>query len=110
MFENPYWIHFFNDCRPAFTISSRYKSSNSLLDEEAEKMKLLTLEKIRSAASLTLVSDGWTNINGDSLINIIFCTPEPVFYLPIAPQSESHTGEYIAGVLGRAIDEVGAEH
>lgn len=51
---------------------------------------------------MALLSDGWTDINGIALINIIFTTPEPIFYTAVDTKTESHTGRYIADTLGKA--------
>lgn len=109
LMDNSYWNDFFHDIRPAFKKPSRYQLANPLLDKEYEKVQSSTLEKIRSADSVTMMSDGWTNVNQDSIINIMVATPEPVFYSSVPTEGESHTGVYIADILGGAINDIGSD-
>lgn len=48
---------------------------------------------------LAISSDGWTDINGASIINVIVHTPKPFHFNSINASGESHTGEYIAGII-----------
>lgn len=44
-------------------------------------MRKKVVLKIKEAESLVLLSDdGWKDINGISLGNILFCTPMPIFF------------------------------
>ncbi|CAH1383434.1 unnamed protein product [Tenebrio molitor] len=63
--------------------------------------------KMQAADALTLVSDGWTDNTGNSIINVLFCTPKPFFFKSVTSNCESHTGEYISNILIGAIDSVG---
>jgi hypothetical protein len=93
--EDPYWISFFKHLRPAYQPPSRYQLSNSLLDREYSFIQNQIKIKIENADALTLVSDGWTDNTGNSLINILFCTPTPVFFKAVDSKMEPHTGKYI---------------
>jgi hypothetical protein len=62
---------------------------------------------MQAADALTLVSDGWTDNTGNSIINVLFCTPKPFFFKSVTSNCESHTGEYISNILIGAIDSVG---
>lgn len=43
--------------------------------------------------------DGWTNIRGESLINVVVCTPDPVFFKVVEPKTNRETSEYLAEQL-----------
>jgi hypothetical protein len=43
---------------------------------------------------MTLLSDGWTDMNGIPLINIILTTSEPVFIRAIDSKTEKYTAQY----------------
>ncbi|XP_023313145.1 uncharacterized protein LOC111693179 [Anoplophora glabripennis] len=107
--ENKYFKTFLKTIRPSYSPPSRYQISTGLLDKEHNLIQEKIGEKLSKANSLILLSDSWTDINGISLINIVFSTPEPIFYKTIDSKTESHTGQYIADVLSKAIEEVGSQ-
>ncbi|XP_074112281.1 uncharacterized protein LOC141535985 [Cotesia typhae] len=92
---------------PGYIPPSKDQLSGRLLDEEYQLLKSVMKNKLENANSLTILSDGWTDINRCSIINIVFMAPEPIFYKAIDASSESHTGTFIAGILSTAIEEVG---
>lgn len=105
--ENEYFKDFMTRARPSFCLPSRRTVAGSMLDREFKKITQITNEKIKSAEFLTLLSDGWTDINGTPIINLILCTPSPIFYKSMTLGEESHTGENIYSVLKSVIKEVG---
>jgi hypothetical protein len=74
--ENHYWIEFFRHLRPAYKLPSRHCISNPLLNKEYELMQEEVNIKMQAADALTLVSDGWTDNTGNSIINVLFCIPK----------------------------------
>ena len=107
--ESEYWKEFFRLIRPAWSPPSRYQLSNTLLDAEYNNVQSQVMDKIKTADSLTVMSDGWTDVTGSSLINVIVATPEPVFYSAIQSTTQAHTGLYIAHTLGHAIAQIGSD-
>lgn len=65
--------------------------------------------KIKEASSLALMTDGWTNVTGDGLINFIVTTPKPVFLKSINRKTNRETGEYVANEIKNVIKEIGSE-
>ena len=61
--ENDYVIQFFQQLRPAFKLPNRKKLADELLDDVFDGVKAECNEQILQAKSLTMVSDGWSNIN-----------------------------------------------
>jgi hypothetical protein len=88
MVENTHWINFFKQLRPAFHLPTRKKLSNSLLDDESERVSNDVRSLLQNSDDIALVTDGWTSINQTPIINFILTTPEPLFYKSVA------TGNY----------------
>lgn len=108
-FDTPYWKTFFQSIRPKFVVPSPYMLSNSLLNFEYKRVMDDVNDKINKATCLALLTDGWTNITGDGLINFVITTPVPVFYKSIIPGQERETSEYIKTQIANVLDEVGSE-
>lgn len=62
MVENGYWVNFFKKWKPAFTLPSRDKVSNELLQHVYEEVETSVKEKVGCAKSVAVVCDGWSNI------------------------------------------------
>lgn len=77
--ENRSTIDHYKSIRPGFLLPSRHKLSNKLLNTHYNKLLLNLKEKINESYNLGLTCDGWTNVKGDSIINFIITTPEPIF-------------------------------
>lgn len=107
-FNTDYWKTAFKSLRPAYNLPSPYVFSSSLLDNEYIRTKELVENKIDRSFSLSLLSDGWTNVRGEGVINFIVCTPRPVFYKSINPGIERETGQFISDKLSEIIEEIGS--
>lgn len=94
--ENNYVIQFFQQLRPAFKLPNRRKLADELLDDVFDGVKAEFNEQILQAKSLTMVSDGWSNINRESVQNFVVCTPKPLFFDAIYSGEESHTAKWVA--------------
>jgi len=94
--ENDYVIQFFQRLRPAFKLPNRRKLAEDLLDDIYDEVKAECNEQILQAKSLTMVSDGWSNINRESVQNFVICTPKPLFFDAIYSGEESHTARWTA--------------
>ncbi|OWZ13735.1 hypothetical protein PHMEG_00012887, partial [Phytophthora megakarya] len=59
---------------------------------------------------LALVTDGWSNTNGDVIINFVFVNPKTpaIFWNSMDSKAESHTGHYIADTILSTILELEA--
>ena len=95
MVENPYWKDFFCRAHPSFILPSRHAVSNPLLDKVSHDIE----SKLNDSNSLTIISDGWSNIRNESIINFIVAVPEPFFYKSIEPGENRHTAEYMAQAI-----------
>ncbi|KAJ8886289.1 hypothetical protein PR048_012499, partial [Dryococelus australis] len=96
--ENQYWKIEFNKIRPAMKLPSH------LLDEEYHRVQTKVRQKINEFDSLTLVSDGWTDMKGNPLLNfVVFASPEPLFSKAIETKTKSHTAQYMIKVVGEGL-------
>lgn len=104
--DNPLVIQFFKCLRPSFKLPNRRKLADDLLDDVYEEVKLQTDEQISKAKILCMVSDGWSNINRESVQNFIVCTPKPIFFNATFSGEESHTGEWIANEIIQQMEAI----
>lgn len=95
MLENPFWISFFKTLRPSYTLPTRYHLSNTLLNEEEARIRKFTNKLIGEASSLAIMSDGWSNIRSESIVNFIVTAPQPIFVKSLETKAERHTGKII---------------
>lgn len=107
--QNKYWQQAFKLIRPSYQLPSRYSLSKPLLKAEYARVMEKVDHQISEALCLTLISDGWTNIRGDSIVNFIICTPKPVFYKSIDASENKHTGEYMSNQMIEVIEKIGSE-
>src|SRR6266498_4296505 len=105
--ENPLIIQFFNYLRPSFKLPNRKKIVNKLLDEVYEEVKIQADEQISKATTLYMISDGWSNINRESVQNFVICTPKPFFFDATFSGKESHTAEWMANQITQQMDIIG---
>jgi hypothetical protein len=105
--ENKEFKELFRAIRPSLRIPSRYEISSPLLENEYKKVMTASKALIDSSNSLTILIDGWSNIRNDGIVNIIICTPKPIFYKSIPTETNSHTGEYMLKLVEIPIKEFG---
>lgn len=92
--ESNFFKKFIETLRPAFInhIPSRYEIANPLLNKIYNEMKCKVSSLTESVGEVCLISDGWSNIRGDSVINFVITTPQPIFLKSINATGDSHTG------------------
>lgn len=101
--ENEHFKKWMKIMRPSYVLPDRKKLSSKLLDKEFELVQTLTKAEIESSSSMTLISDGWTDINGTPIVNLLLATPRPIFYNSVNTGENAHTAEYISKILEEAI-------
>lgn len=111
MMNSQYFKDFMQCLRPAYInhMPSSYQLSNTMLDEYYEEMKNKTSLLISNTAKMCVVTDGWSNIRGDSVINFMLTTPKPVFYTSLVASGDSHTGVFIGEKICNVISDVGSD-
>ncbi|CAH1982687.1 unnamed protein product [Acanthoscelides obtectus] len=99
-FKNKYWEH---------QIPSPYALLTNLLNSEYERVQINGSQKLSESDSLSIVTESWTNIVGDGLINIVICTPIPLFYKTVHRGTAKETGTYISNELIKVTQELGPQ-
>lgn len=66
-----------------------------------------TKEELNSSDSITLIMDGWKNVNSDPIINIVACIPKPMFIRSIMTGSDSHTAENMKELIHPVMENIG---
>ncbi|CAG8722094.1 39957_t:CDS:2 [Gigaspora margarita] len=56
---------------------------------------------------LYLVTDGWSNIRKDSIINFMITTPKPLFYKSVHTKEDQYTAQNIAEGIDKVMQELG---
>ncbi|XP_011858393.1 PREDICTED: zinc finger BED domain-containing protein 1-like [Vollenhovia emeryi] len=107
--DNQYWHQVFNLLRPCYKIPSPFVLGGRLLNAEYLRVQDKVKNKINSAVSLGVMSDGWSNVRNEGIVNFIVTTPEPVFLKAVAPGAQRETEEYISDKLIKVIDTIGPE-
>ncbi|KAG5666047.1 hypothetical protein PVAND_017768, partial [Polypedilum vanderplanki] len=92
-------------------IPNRKQLSIQLLDKEydiiQEKLQLI----LANNKNLSLISDGWTNISGDHIVNYCIKCPQmpTLFYKSINTSGTSQTSEEIARQISTILETLGSE-
>lgn len=109
MVENEHWKLFLNFLKPAFVLPSSYKIGNGLLQVEFKEATDAALKDIKGSSNMGIITDGWTNVSGDGIINFMVTTPKPVFYLSINRETNRETADYVSGEIVKVIVAVGSD-
>lgn len=98
--ENPHFLDWVSEMNPAFKVPTRREIAGKLLTDEDASTTAFVRHRIESAPvrSLTLVTDGWTNVTGESIVNYVVCDPKPMFLDSVAPK-EKHTGKELVNIF-----------
>ena len=103
-----YWTSFLNVLPLAYPPPTSHTLSTNLLDAEFNTVQVKVKQIIQKADCFTIVSDGWSNVRGQGIINYI-STPQPVFYKSTDTMDNGHTGLYIADELKAVINDLGPQ-
>ena len=86
---NVYWKRFLNVLRLA-TPPSRHALSTHWLDVEFNRVQVKVKQIIEKADCIAIISDGWSNVHGQGIMNYIIST-----YSTSILKEHRHTGLYI---------------
>lgn len=105
------WKDIWSLARPAYQPPKSKVLRTTLLKKEYFKMKMNVQEIVKEAHSVSIVSDGWSNIRNEHLVNFILIIPnqKPLFYGYIDCDGESQTSVQIASDLIKVIEEIRVE-
>lgn len=111
LLNHPKFRNFVKALRPAYNPPYRRDLAGPLLDQAFSQQQAGLQQSIDRAARLTLVTDGWTNIRNESIINYMLVDPEgkAYFYKADPTGIAAHTSAYLAEELNKVIEDVGPE-
>ena len=99
--------------RPAYKAPSRKLLATRLLDSAFEKQKTIIGEYIAESNAVALISDGWTNIRKEQLVNFAASIPnlknKPVFTKSVSTGEIQLTGDNNAKIIKEVITLVGVK-
>lgn len=101
------WIKFFKMIRPNFTVPTRDRLSNDLLDKSYKRTEKIANIYLERADCVSLIIDGWTNVRKDAIINIVALTPQSVFIKSIDTKGAVKNADYMFKILDEIIFNIG---
>ncbi|XP_075995782.1 uncharacterized protein LOC142989921 [Genypterus blacodes] len=107
--DNIYWKRFFSVLRPAYCPPTREALSSHLLDCEYDRVQSQVHETIGKADCVSIICNGWSNIQETGTIISIVATPLPLFYKSIQIKEQTQSSTLIAEQLKDIISEVGPQ-
>ncbi|CAG8807640.1 26293_t:CDS:2, partial [Gigaspora margarita] len=100
---------FFSRALPYFKLPTRYSLLNSFLTKEYSDLNTIINYLFNETQFLCLVTDGWSNICKDSIINFMITTPKPLFYKSVHTKEDQHTVQNIAKGIDKVMQELGVD-
>ncbi|HEY9300046.1 MAG TPA: DUF domain-containing protein, partial [Phormidium sp.] len=90
-------------CRPGASVPSRKRLSTTLLDHCYTVMKEKVEKALEETSSFVCItSDGWSNVNNDSIINYMAVASPKTFFIDCVNMEEkAHTSSFIANDIIR---------
>ena len=104
--EDEYFIAFCKKLRPAYELPKHNKLSNELLNKTYKNVTENINQHVKEADSVYIISDGWTNLWCESIINFMVITPKLIFWKAIETKEKWHTGTFIAQQFDIVINEI----
>jgi len=106
--DNPFFKQFMDKLRPSYKLPSRNsKFSKTLIPAEYERVQKAVEKATSEADFLSMSSDGWTDIKGSRLINVIAHTPKPFLFNSIDATQDIHDAPFICQTLSAEIEKLG---
>lgn len=105
--HNPHFVEFVRMLRNTYTLPTMHELRGKHLDQLFSNAQMRTEDAIKAAKHVTLVCDGWSNVRRDAIVGFVVCTPSPAFLYSVDTGTEKHDGEYIAKLMGDAIEKIG---
>ena len=105
MFDSLYWRAAVHELRPSYQLPSTYEFSTPLLNAEYSRVMSDVAVKLRAAVSLALMSDGWSNLRAEGIINFLVSTPAIIFIKNIVPGEERENAAFLARHLINVVDD-----
>ena len=113
--DSPYFkaaITSLTKCDSSYTAPNRQKISTKMLDDEVNEIEkyLSSFKTEASKYGVTLVSDGWTNIQMKPIINFLAATPNGcIFINALDVSGQVKDGSFLADEVSKSIESFGKE-
>lgn len=88
---------------------TRHALSTHLLEAEYQRVQDKVKQVIHEANCRAVISDGWTNVRGEAIVNYLISTPQPVFFKCVDTKDKQHTKEFIAKEIKSVIEQIGSD-
>lgn len=112
--ESAAFKDFVNTIRPSYSkfLPSRKVLGGTMLDNAYLKYKEIGLHMIKSARMYSLVTDGWSNVRQEHLVNFIVIIPnqKPIFFKAVDTSGVVQSAENIAKQIIDVAEEIGTEN
>ncbi|KAK3931309.1 hypothetical protein KUF71_025569 [Frankliniella fusca] len=90
-------------------ISRRIVCKGDVRHREYQECVSSNKAQIEKAPALGIMTDSFTNIRQESVIDIVVTTPRPVLYKQIFRKTERETGEFVGNEIKKVVMEIGPE-
>jgi hypothetical protein len=98
--------------RPKYDRPTSWKLRNTFLEKGYSRMQNNITQVVSNpSTSISLVSDGWSNLRNEHMVHYIIITPgqNPVLYKTVPANRVSQTAERIFHDISAVLDELGGE-
>ncbi|KAK9242259.1 hypothetical protein V1506DRAFT_548110 [Lipomyces tetrasporus] len=81
--------------------------ATTMLNDSYDRMKGQMILKTQAESHMMLVTDSWTNIRGEAIVNYVLVTPngDAAFHSADPTGAESHTGSYLSKRIIEVIED-----
>ncbi|KAH9367251.1 hypothetical protein HPB48_013134 [Haemaphysalis longicornis] len=105
---NGYWQTAFKALRPSYNPPSRQSLSGPLFHAEYEVASVSIINLIEEASCITLVTDGWTNLEAESRMNFALGTSSPLFFKSVNTATNRDSAAYMTDEVCGVMELVGS--
>ncbi|KAL0221918.1 hypothetical protein RCL1_001772 [Eukaryota sp. TZLM3-RCL] len=104
--RNPHFLEFCHELSGGkFTPISYDQLRNESLDKVKNEITKETNEILEVQPSFTIVSDGWSNINSQKIVDTVLVSPQGAYFVDSTDVSDtSQTSEFISEYISNAIE------
>jgi len=96
--------------RPSYSLPSRdYTLTKKLIPAAYAKLQEDIKKAISDANYVSISTDSWTDVSGNSIMNFVVHTPKPYLYKFVDVSDDRESGEFICERLCEVIEEVGPQ-
>jgi hypothetical protein len=105
--ENKYLKVFFDKIGSGFHLPTEKQLKGSIFNKIHDKTEVEIKKLVQESDSITIAIDGWKNIRNLSVVNIMTCVPESIFYKSIEVYGESVDNKLIQREVEKVMQTIG---